>query len=164
MQPVLRFIVLPLVAGMLAAAAVAAVAAGPIVNADYRLVTPVRMLDPEPAPQAALAGWGLLRFAGATQSSGNGLSLQAGERWFARIAAGHSLVERDMLSVGGGFRLSDSESVSMHLTRALGQDRLGLAVRYDWSRTYWRLSYEPPPQALVGSPDRGVRFSAGVRW
>lgn len=160
MQSVLRSLVLPLVAGLLAASLSAA--AGPAVSPDYRITTPSLALDPDPAPQTTLAGWGPVHLIGAAQGSGSGLSLQAGERWFARVAAGRSVLERDVLSVGGGFRFSGTESVSMHLTRALAQDRLGLAVRYDWSRTYLRLSYEQP-QHPMGGPER-VRFSAGVRW
>lgn len=156
MQALRRFLVLPLLA-------VGALAGGMARAADYRLTAPTQLLEPDAAP-APFAGWGPLQLAGTGASSGSGLSLQAGERWFARVGVGRSLVERDAFSVGGGYRFSGSESLSMHLTRQLGQqDRLGLAVRYDWSRTYLRLSYEQPPH-LWGSPERGVRFSAGVRF
>jgi hypothetical protein len=50
----------------------------------------------------------------------------------------------------------------MHVTRQFGQERLGLAVRYDWDRAYLRLSYESPVRA-IGAPDR-LRFSAGMRF
>jgi hypothetical protein len=156
MQVLRRFIVLPLLAASVLAASWAHAA-------DYRLAAPGLALDTELAAQAASVGWGPLQFARTTSSTGNGLSLQAGERWFGRVGVGRSVVERDAVSVGGGYRFGENETLSMHLTRQFGQDRLGLAVRYDWSRTYLRLSYEPPPRPL-GPPDRGVRFSAGVRF
>jgi hypothetical protein len=157
MQVLRRSIVLPLFAAF-------ALAASWAHAADYRLVpTPTAPLETEFAPQAPSIGWGPLQFARTTSSTGNGLSLQAGERWFGRVGVGRSLVERDAVSVGGGYRFGDNESLSMHLTRQFGQERLGLALRYDWSRTYLRLSYEPPPR-LLGPAERGVRFSAGMRF
>jgi hypothetical protein len=66
------------------------------------------------------------------------------------------------MSVGGGYRFTGGEALSMHFTRQLGQERLGLAVRYDWSRTYLRLSYEAAPRPANG-PDR-LRFSAGLSF
>jgi hypothetical protein len=74
---------------------------------------------------------------------------------------GRSL-DTDVLSLGGGYRFNEGEALSMHVTRQLGQERLGLAVRYDWRRSYLRLSYESPVRSL-GRPDL-LRFSAGVRF
>jgi hypothetical protein len=131
------------------------------VAADYRLVAPPPLVDPEFTPHGALATFGPLRFAKASSTTGSGLSLEAGERWFARAGIGHSL-DVDVMSVGGGYRFTGGEALSMHLTRQLGQERLGLAVRYDWSRTYLRLSYEAAPRPANG-PDR-LRFSAGLSF
>jgi hypothetical protein len=131
------------------------------VAADYRLVAPPPLVDPEFTPHGALATFGPLRFAQASSTTGSGLSLEAGERWFARAGIGRSL-DADVMSVGGGYRFTGGEALSMHFTRQLGQERLGLAVRYDWSRTYLRLSYEAAPRPANG-PDR-LRFSAGLSF
>ena len=93
---------------------------------------------------------------------GTGLSLEAGRNWFARVDVGRSLESSDVVSIGGGYRFEAGDALSMHVTRQLGQERLGLAVRYDWQRSYLRLSYEAPDRAF-GLPDR-LRFSAGVRF
>ena len=50
----------------------------------------------------------------------------------------------------------------MHVTRQLGQDRLGLAVRYDWQHSYMRLSYDTPMRPAAGA--EMLRFSAGMRF
>ena len=66
------------------------------------------------------------------------------------------------MSLGGGFRFMDGDALSMSVTRQLGQERLGLAVRYDWRQAYLRLSYDQPLRSQ-GAAER-LRFSAGVRF
>ena len=92
---------------------------------------------------------------------GSGLSLEAGEKWFARAGVGRSL-ETDVLSLGAAYRFPGGHAFSMHVTRQHGQHGLGLAVRYDWHRSYLRLGYESPLRSQ-GLPDR-LRFSAGLRF
>ena len=111
-------------------------------------------------PQSPVAAWGPVRVAATGTSSGKGLSLEAGQKWFARAGLGRSL-ETGMVSLGGGYRFATGDALSMQVTRQLGQERLGLAVRYDWQRSYLRLAYEQPLRTS-GSPD--LRFSAGVRF
>jgi hypothetical protein len=130
-------------------------------GANYKLTSPALVGEPELVPHAPVLSWGPVRLAGAGSATGHGLSLEAGERWFARAGIGRSL-EHDVMSVGGGYRFRDGDALSMHVTRQLGQERLGLAVRYDWRRSYLRLSYEHPlrtPGAV-----ESLRFSAGVRF
>jgi hypothetical protein len=146
-------------------AAALAMVAAPVqaqrVAANYALTAPTLLGEPELPARLPLAAWGPVRLGAARSATGSGLSLEAGEQWFARAAMGRSLDDQ-VLSVGGGYRFLNGESVSMHVTRQLGQERLGLAVRYDWNRSYLRLSYETPVRAL-NAPDR-LRFSAGVRF
>lgn len=155
----------PFIAQALLAAALVAAAGGSSaqgVAPSYSLTSPGPVLDTEEVtPRLALMNAGPLQLATATSATGNGLSLQAGHRWFARVGVGRSL-ETDVVSVGGGYTFRDGDALSMHVTRQLGQERLGLAVRYDWARTYLRLAYETPTHVLNGS-DR-LRFSAGVRF
>ncbi|MCG2595009.1 hypothetical protein LZ009_19695 [Ramlibacter sp. XY19] len=154
----------PFIAQALVAAALVAAAGGSsaqIVAPSYSLTSVAPLLDPEVTPRLALVNAGPLQLAAATSTTGSGLSLQAGHRWFARVGVGRSL-ETDVVSVGGGYTFRDGDALSMHVTRQLGQERLGLAVRYDWARTYLRLAYETQPHPLNGS-DR-LRFSAGVRF
>lgn len=144
-------------------ACVLAAACGPAaaqrVAPDYALTAPV-LLDPELAPGETLAGFGPLELAAASSTGGSGLSLQAGQQWFARAAIGRSL-DSEVVSIGGGYRFTRTRAVSMHVTRQLGQERLGLAVRYDFSRAYLRLAYEAPTRGLGADT---VRFSAGMRF
>lgn len=152
----------PFIAQALVAAALVAAAGGSsaqIVAPSYSLTAP--LLDPEVTPRVALLSAGPVQLAAAASTTGSGLSLQAGHRWFARVGVGRS-IETDVVSVGGGYTFRDGDALSMHVTRQLGQERLGLAVRYDWARTYMRLAYETPTNALNGV-DR-LRFSAGVRF
>jgi hypothetical protein len=93
--------------------------------------------------------------------SGAGLSLQAGQEWFARAAVGSTL-KGDLASIGGGYRFRDGDALSMHVTRQLGQEGLGLAVRYDRAAAYLRLSYESR-LGQVGQAEM-LRFSAGMRF
>jgi hypothetical protein len=129
--------------------------------ANYELIVPSLLFAPEFTPADPVLRVGPLRLAGARSSDGSGLSLEAGRSWFARVGVGRSL-DTDVVSVGGGYRSGTGDALSMYVTRQLGQERLGLAVRYDWQRSYLRLSYDTPDRGF-GLPDR-VRFSAGVRF
>lgn len=133
---------------------------------DYALTAPTWLLpapaysEPELSPRQAVAGWGPVRLAAAGSATGSGLSLEAGQKWFARAGVGQSL-DSGVMSAGGGYRFADGDALSVQVTRQLGQDRLGLAVRYDLQRSYLRLAYEQPLR-IPGSSD--LRFSAGVRF
>jgi len=130
-------------------------------SANYTLTAPSLLAEPEVVPASPLAVWGPVRLSGGRSSTGSGLSLEAGQNWFARAGLGRSL-EGEALSVGGGYRFMGGDALSMAVTRQLGQERLGLAVRYDWRQAYLRLSYDQPVRS-PGAPDR-LRFSAGVRF
>jgi len=132
-----------------------------VLSPDYALTVPALLSEPDPPSSATLLLWGPVRLAGMESATGSGLSLEAGRKWFARAGVGRSL-ETDFVSLGGGYRFPAGDALSMHVTRQLGQEGLGLAVRYDWHRSYLRLSYEMPVRAH-GLPDR-LRFSAGVRF
>lgn len=127
----------------------------------YELTVPALLAEPDPPARASMLAWGPVRLAATGSMGGSGLSLEAGQKWFARAGVGRSL-DSDYLDIGGGYRFAGGQSVSMHVTRQFGQEGLGLAVRYDWHRSYLRLGYELPVRAL-GTPDR-LRFSAGVRF
>jgi opacity protein-like surface antigen len=152
---------LRLLAALLAGAAACAQVQGQVLSPDYALTAPSLLVEPELSPQGSGIAWGPVRIAAGQSMNGSGLSLEAGHQWFARAGVGRSL-DTDVLSLGGGYRFNDGEALSMHVTRQLGQERLGLAVRYDWRRSYLRLSYESPVRSL-GAPDL-LRFSAGVRF
>jgi len=148
-----------LVAGVLVAAVPGFAQMAP---ANYTLTAPAwRVSEPELTPAAPLASWRGMRLATASSFTGNGLSLEAGEKWFARAGIGRSL-DFDIMSLGGGYRFADGNALSMHVTRQLGQERLGLALRYDLRSSFLRLSYEQP----VRNPGahESLRFSAGVRF
>jgi len=88
--------------------------------------------------------------------------------WFARVDLGHAQSAtqwgtdvRQVVGLAGGYRWRDGESLSLHLTHAPGQERLGLSVRYDWPRYFVRLSSDPK---LNEVPQDRLRFSAGVRF
>jgi hypothetical protein len=130
-------------------------------SANYTLTVPALVAEPEVVPTSPLASWGPVRLSGGRAGNGNGLSLEAGENWFARAGLGRSL-EGDAVSLGGGYRFMGGDALSMSVTRQLGQERLGLAVRYDWRQSYLRLSYDQPLRT-PGAADR-LRFSAGVRF
>lgn len=148
----------------LAAVAVAALGSVGVsaqsLSPNYALTAPSLLTQPEAYPQAPLAVLGPVRFGGGRSSSGSGLSLEAGQSWFARAGVGHSL-EGDAVSLGGGYRFGPRDAVSMMVTRQLGQERLGLAVRYDWRQAYLRLSYDQPVPRVPGP---ALRFSAGVQF
>ena len=154
-----RLLVQPLLAGAFLGAA--ALAHAQPLSADYTLTAPAWLAEPELMPRVPLAALGPARLSAAGSPTGSGLSLEAGEKWFARAGIGRSL-DNDVLSVGAGYRFGQGEALSMHVTRQFGQERLGLAVRYDWQRSYLRLSYEQPLRT-PGAIDR-LRFSAGVRF
>jgi hypothetical protein len=132
-----------------------------LLSPNYTLTAPSLLGEPEVVPVSPLGVWGPVRLSGGRSGTGNGLSLEAGENWFARAGIGRSL-EGDALSLGGGFRFLGGDALSMTVTRQLGQERLGLAVRYDWRQSYLRLSYDQPLRT-PGAADR-LRFSAGVRF
>lgn len=158
MRPILQRRLRPFL--LLAALACGAGAQAQALSPIYALTVPALPLE-EPAPVAPLVGWGALRLDAAATSHRHGLSLEAGRRWFARAGIGRS-IDADGLSLGGGYRFADGGALSMHVTRQLGQERLGLAVRYDLRHSYLRLAYESPLRA-AGQPD-SLRFSAGLRF
>jgi hypothetical protein len=102
--------------------------------------------------------------------SGAGLSLRAGRNWFGQVqlaqgptstllpAPGHESV-----NVAGGYRWANGQALSLQLSRGRGsgQQRLGLALNYDWPHYFVRLSYD---QGWSLAPQDGLRFSAGVRF
>jgi hypothetical protein len=163
MRRLFQLLRLPLLVALLAAAACGAGAQG--VSPLYQLTAPTPMLDPEVTPRTPLMAIGPVRVSAASSTTGSGLSLQAGQQWFARVGLGRSL-DGDALSVGAGYRFHGGQALSMHVTREsarqLGQERLGLAVRYDWAAAYLRLGYEAPLRSLGGVDT--LRFSAGVRF
>ncbi|MFI4928529.1 MAG: hypothetical protein ACHP7E_12735, partial [Burkholderiales bacterium] len=90
-------------------AVLAAPAHAQLVIPEYQLTAPAWLqpapswTDPELSPRLELLALGPVRFAAASSSSGNGLSLEAGEKWFALARIGRSL-ESDLMSVGAGYR------------------------------------------------------------
>jgi hypothetical protein len=148
-----------LLAGVVLCAPGQAAAQG--LGADYTLTSPSLPVAPELGPEVPVAAWGPVRLGSSGPASGNGLSLEAGQKWFARAGLGRSL-DTDAVAVGGGYRFLGGDALSMHVTRQFGQERLGLAVRYDWHRSYLRLSYEQPLRT-PGASER-LRFSAGMRF
>ncbi|HVE52085.1 MAG TPA: hypothetical protein VNB23_01745 [Ramlibacter sp.] len=146
---------------LLAGAVVAGGAQAQALSPNYALTVPALLVEPELATHDPLLAWGPVRLAASGAVHGSGLSLEAGHRWFARVGVGRSL-DTDVMSAGGGYRFADGSALSMHVTRQLGQERLGLAVRYDLQRSYLRLAYESPVRSM-GAPD-SLRFSAGVRF
>lgn len=155
MRRALHAIALGLLAGLAMPAA-----AQPLAP-DYALTAPTLPLEPELGPPVPLFTLGLLQLGASSSDTGSGLSLQAGQQWFARAAIGRSL-DAGLLSLGGGYRFTGGQALSMHVTRQLGQGRLGLAVRYDFSRAWLRLGYDAPTQGLRGADM--LRFSAGMRF
>jgi hypothetical protein len=121
---------------------------------------------------ATLAGAAVLAHAQGFSAdySLNGLSLQGGHNWFGQFGLAQGPVSplvhsgtNDVMNVGGGYRWSNGQSLSLQLSRGRGQgQRLGLAVNYDWPRYFVRFSYDPP--GLTLSPQDSLRFSAGVRF
>jgi hypothetical protein len=158
MRPILRTVHWLL----LAAAAVPCVAAAQSFEANYELTRPAAA-DTDLLPLAGGLRFGTVRVTSAfspSAAAGGGLSLETGKHWFGRFTVGRS-VETDIVAIGGGYRWRDGESVSLQLSRGRGQDRLGLAVRYDWPRYYLRFGFDPKP--FEGAQDM-LRFSAGMRF
>jgi hypothetical protein len=160
----------PLLAAVVLAWPLAAGAQG--FAADYGLAGPLEAPVGRPLAVGAV-NWGSVNLSPALQSdgrfSGVGLSLQAGRNWFGLVGLGRS-AEQDhapgyaageQLSISGGYRWSDGQSLSLRLTAGRGTDRLGLALSYDWPRYFVRLSYD---SRLNLVPQDSVRFSAGMRF
>jgi hypothetical protein len=155
---------------LLAAGASPCLAQAQSFSANYELTRPaLTATDPDLLPQGRGFALGPVRMAPAfsKDASGAGLSMEAGRSWFGRMTVGRSL-DTDQVSVGGGYRWRDGHAVSLQLSwgrsqerLGLSQDRLGLAVRYDWPRYYLRLGYDP---RNGGSTQDMLRFSAGVRF
>jgi hypothetical protein len=118
--------------------------------ADYRL-----------APAASLGG----------ETSGAGLSLQAGRNWFGQVGVGQAPVSThapgvsaDVMNLAGGYRWANGQSLSLQLSRGRGNgQRLGLAVSYDWPHYFVRFAYDQGGFNLLPQQDN-LRFSAGVRF
>jgi hypothetical protein len=149
-----------LLVGTLLPGAAVSVAAQ-VLSPYYTLTAPAWHSEPELLPRLPLAAWGPVRVSLAGSDSGSGLSVEAGESWFARAGIGRSL-DNEVLSLGGGYRFGGGDALSLQVTHQLAQDRLGLALRYDWRWSYLRLSYDQPLRA-PGPSDR-LRFSAGMRF
>lgn len=102
-------------------------------------------------------------------SPGAGLSLQAGRNWFGQVQLAQDpagtlpfLATHDSVSIAGGYRWHNGQSLSLQLRRGRGPgERLGLALNYDWPRYFVRLSYDP---GWTLAPQDSLRFSAGVRF
>jgi hypothetical protein len=140
--------------------------------ADYDLARPLELL----ADRSVVGGtlnWGSVNLSPALQRdsrfSGVGLSLEAGRNWFGLVGIGRSVEQEhvpgytagEQLSVSGGYRWGDGQSLSLRLTAGRGTDRLGLALSYDWPRYFVRLSYDSKLNLV---PQESVRFSAGMRF
>lgn len=102
--------------------------------------------------------------------SGAGLSLAAGENWFANVSVGRSLqydpglsaaVPTEALRVAGGYRWANGQSLSLQVIGGRSPERLGLSVSYDWPRYFVRLSYDT---GLNPVPQDKLRLSAGMRF
>jgi len=143
-------------------------------SADYGLAAS----NPPPTEPLALLRTGLFKLGSVgfgpalradARFSGAGLSVTAGQNWFAQVAVGRSLQQvsdlpgtsADALSIAGGYRWSNGQSLSLQVTGSRGADRLGLSVGYDWPRYFLRLSYD---SRLNLVPVETLRFSAGMRF
>jgi hypothetical protein len=163
-------VALPLMAACAMAWPLAAGAQG--FTADYSLE---RLADVQgETPAGGLFNLGKLHIAPTLHSdalySGAGLSFEAGRNWFANVGVGRSLqhlpsmpggASGDMVSIAGGYRWADGQSLSLQLTGGRGGDRLGLQVSYDWPRYFVRLSYDTKLNLV---PTDTLRFSAGVKF
>jgi hypothetical protein len=107
---------------------------------------------------------------GGSDFAGGGLSVTAGQNWFAEVAVGRSLqtgldpaalAARDTLRLAGGYRWTDGQSLFLELTGGRSGNRLGLAVSYDWPRYFVRLIYDT---GINPVPQDNLRFSAGMRF
>lgn len=103
--------------------------------------------------------------------SGAGLSVDAGRDWFARVGVGRQqhltagppsgAASAQMLSITGGYRFNNGQTLSLQLNRGPAAERLGLSINYEWPRYFVRLSYDTMLSPL---PQDSLRFSAGVRF
>jgi hypothetical protein len=147
----------------LAALLAGSVWAQPVV-ANYELTRPAlgRAVDVDLVPRIGLFALGPVRVSasGADGAAGAGLALETGRQWFARVGVGRAL-DNDIYSVGGGYRWTDGQSVSMQLTHSPSEARTGLALRYDWPRLYLRFGYDTRPRE---GGSESLRFSAGMRF
>lgn len=145
-------------------------------SADYALTRAGALTgEPDARVSPAPLQLGAVRFGPTLQAdgkfSGAGLSVDVGRNWFGQVGVGRSLqpnpnmpggsASEDVLRVGGGYRWSDGQALSLQLSRIRGADRLGLSVGYDWPRYFVRLSYDP---GLNLTPADVLRFSAGLRF
>jgi len=140
--------------------------------ADYDLARPLE-LPANGSVAGATFNWGSVSLSPALQSdarfSGAGLSLAAGRNWFGLVGVGRSVEQEhvagytagEQLSISGGYRWSDGQSLSLRLTAGRGTERLGLALSYDWPRYFVRLSYDSKVNLI---PQDSLRFSAGMRF
>jgi hypothetical protein len=115
---------------------------------------------------------GSLRLQPAVQSGvdfyGAGLSVEVGRNWFGQAGVGRSLQNTvpaagaaQVLSLAGGYRFGGGQSLSLQLSRGRGNEqRLGLAVNYDWPRYFVRFSYD----RMTLLPQDNLRVSAGLRF
>jgi len=149
---------------LLAAALVVAMPAlgwGQGFSADYDLA---RAAGPDAQFQFRVAP----AFAMGGEALGAGLSLQSGPNWFGQVGLSQAPLNQlthgtnDSVNLGGGYRFSGGQALSLQLSRARGPlPRLGLSVGYDWPRYFLRFSYD---QGLNLTPADSLRFSAGVRF
>ena len=139
-------------------------------------VVPAALADSDPGSRAGIFSLGQLRIGSSWQGAagaaqGAGLSLEAGQSWYARFGMGRGVARVagiglhgetvDLLSVGGGYRWSDGQSLSLQLLRGNRQQRLGLAVSYDWPSYFLRMDYDTGVNLINQD---SLRFSAGVRF
>ena len=144
----------------------------------YDIVPTIPAAAPDSGAASVPSRFGLasLRIAPGLQAGGpslasGGLSLLIGQNWYAQAALGHGLAESngvglqpantDLISLGGGYRWADGQSLTMQLMRDTRRQRLGLAVSYDWPRYFLRLDLD---SRLNLAPTDTLRFSAGVRF
>lgn len=132
-------------------------------------------VGPDDQAPSARFSLGPVRIGPALQSqaagvSGAGLSFEAGRNWFAQVGLGRSLQPRlvlsnfspyEVLSIAGGYRWIDGQSLSLQVTGGQGAERLGLSVGYDWPRYFVRMTYDS--KLRLTSQDN-LRFSAGLRF
>ena len=163
---------------LLSLLAVVAMACPSVANAQAFLAN-YDILGPASAPQSAASSairLGLARFDSAPQYAGKkftgaGLSLHAGQNWFAQVGVGNSiqattgnaatLISSEVM-VGGGYRWGDGQALSLQVSKGQGlESRLGLSVSYDWPRYFVRFSFDT---GLSPVPADKLRFSAGVRF
>lgn len=98
-----------------------------------------------------------------------GLSLQSNRHWFGQfgLAQGPSSPlnhagSNEIANLAGGYRWAGGQTLSLQLSRGRGPgQRLGLALNYDWPRSFVRFAYD---QGLSLAPADSLHLSAGVRF